>query len=46
MYERIVDTGQVFGKTSLKQGGVDTTWIKVLTDMKGNLITAFPVGGK
>ncbi|MCP1223934.1 hemagglutinin repeat-containing protein, partial [Sebaldella sp. S0638] len=46
MYERIVDTGQVVGKASLKQGGGDTTWIKLLTDMKGNLITTFPVGGK
>ena len=42
-YVRIVDTGQVVGRTALKHGGQSTTWIQVYTDRMGNLITTFPV---
>jgi len=43
VFVRIVDTGMVVGKTSLNYGGVDTTYIKIFTDSKGNLINTFPV---
>lgn len=42
-YQRIVNTGTTVGNASLNQGGNTTTWIKVLTDYKGNLITTYPV---
>ncbi len=42
-YKRLVDTGRIIGKTSLKFGGVDTTWIEIYTDRAGNLITCYPV---
>ena len=44
-YVRIVDTGRVIGKTSLKEGGRDTRYIKIFTDRSGNLITTYPVKG-
>ena len=43
MYVRNVDTGLIVGKTSLKYGGNDTSWIKIFTDRAGNLITTFPI---
>lgn len=42
-YKRLVDTGRIIGKTSLKFGGVDTTWIEIYTDRGGNLITCYPI---
>ena len=42
-FVRTVDVGRVIGNATLKQGGKPTTWIKVFTDMKGNLITTYPV---
>lgn len=41
-FVRTVDTGRVIGTTTLKDGGVPTSVIKVFTDKAGNLITAFP----
>ncbi|MBF2493130.1 T7SS effector LXG polymorphic toxin [Listeria welshimeri] len=42
-YKRIVDTGEIVGNTALKYGGTPTTWIEVITDRAGNLITTYPV---
>jgi hypothetical protein len=42
-YVRTVDVGQVVGNTALKYGGVETTWIRIFTDSKGNLLTVFPI---
>ncbi|WP_064637875.1 hypothetical protein [Moraxella catarrhalis] len=44
-FERVVNTGRIVGKASLNQGGGDTTYIKILTDVKGNLITVYPIQG-
>lgn len=43
MYVRNVDTGSIVGKTALKYGGNDTSWIRIFTDRAGNLITTFPI---
>ena len=32
-------------KPVLIRGGGDTTYIKILTDVKGNLITVYPIKG-
>ena len=42
-YRRIVNTGEIVGNTALKFGGKETTWIEIITDVKGNLITTYPV---
>ncbi|ANO47199.1 YD repeat-containing protein [Flavobacterium columnare] len=42
-FKRTVNTGEVVGNANLKQGGGETTWIDVITDKKGNLITTYPV---
>uniref|UniRef100_UPI0028AF36B3 hypothetical protein n=1 Tax=Pseudomonas lopnurensis TaxID=1477517 RepID=UPI0028AF36B3 len=42
-FVRIVDTGRIIGTTTLKDGGLPTSVIKVFTDRAGNLITTFPV---
>jgi len=45
-YSRVVNTGQVVGtvKPSIPGfGGIKTTWIQILTDVRGNLVTTFPV---
>ncbi|GIO29013.1 MULTISPECIES: hypothetical protein [Paenibacillus] len=44
-YSRVVNTGQVGTvKPSIPGvGGTETTWIQVLTDSRGNLVTTFPV---
>ncbi|MCJ1884706.1 filamentous hemagglutinin N-terminal domain-containing protein [Pseudomonas sp. LA21] len=42
-FVRTVDVGRVIGTSTLKDGGVPTSVIKVFTDRAGNLITAFPV---
>lgn len=42
-YKRIVDTGEIIGKTALKHGGKPTSWIEIYTDKAGNLITTFPI---
>ena len=44
-YTRIVNIGENIGtiKPSIPNlGGKPTTWITVITDIKGNLITAYP----
>ena len=42
-FVRIVDVGKTIGRASLNQDGNNTTWIKVFTDIKGNLITTYPI---
>lgn len=42
-FVRTVDVGRVVGTTTLKDGGVPTSVIKIFTDKAGNLITTFPV---
>ncbi|HMI02913.1 MAG TPA: RHS repeat-associated core domain-containing protein, partial [Pedobacter sp.] len=42
-YVRTIDVGKTIGTTSLKQGGVPTSRLQVLTDKAGNLITTYPV---
>ncbi|WP_408005492.1 DUF637 domain-containing protein [Pseudomonas huanghezhanensis] len=42
-FVRTVDVGRVIGTTTLKDGGIPTSVIKVFTDKAGNLITTFPV---
>ena len=44
-FVRTVDIGKVIGTTNLRDGGRSTTFIKVLTDRAGNLITTYPVKG-
>lgn len=44
-YTRIVDVGEVVGtiKPSIPEvGGKPTTWMMIITDIKGNLITTYP----
>ncbi|GEM49980.1 polymorphic toxin-type HINT domain-containing protein [Deinococcus cellulosilyticus] len=40
---REVDVGFNIGLTTLKDGGVATSRMRIFTDSKGNLITAFPI---
>lgn len=42
-FVRTVDTGTIVGNVGLAHGGGPTSWIKVITDYKGNLITTYPV---
>ena len=42
-YVRVVNVGEVIGRTALKHGGVETSWIRIYTDSWGNLITVYPV---
>ncbi|WP_295229371.1 DUF6443 domain-containing protein [uncultured Chryseobacterium sp.] len=42
-FQRTVDTGQIIGNAALKDGGVATSWINIITDYKGNLITTYPI---
>jgi len=45
-YSRMVNTGQVVGtvKPSIPGvGGTETTWIQVITDKSGSLVTTYPV---
>lgn len=45
-YSRTVNTGQVVGtvKPSIPGvGGTETTWIQVITDKSGSLVTTYPV---
>ena len=44
-FVRTVNVGRVVGTTSINQGGVSTTTIKIFTDRAGNLITTYPVAG-
>lgn len=44
-FTRVVDTGKIVGNASINQGGQATTFIKIFTDSKGNLITVYPVRG-
>ncbi len=44
-YTPIVDVGEVVGtiKPSIPEvGGQPTTWMTIITDIKGNLITTYP----
>ncbi|WP_264847775.1 hypothetical protein, partial [Capnocytophaga catalasegens] len=43
MYKRVVDLKEIIGKTALKFGGKETSWVEIFTDVKGNIITAYPV---
>lgn len=42
-YVRTVNVCYNIGVTTLKQGGVTTSFMQVITDKAGNLITAYPV---
>jgi filamentous hemagglutinin len=42
-FVRTVDTGRIIGTTTLKDGGLPTSVIKIFTDKAGNLISTFPV---
>lgn len=45
-YSRVVDTGKVIGtvKPSIPgSGGSQTTWMQIISDKAGNLITCYPV---
>jgi len=42
-YYRVVDTGQTIGTTSLKEGGIPTSKMRIFTDKFGNIKTAYPV---
>ncbi|MBF2461924.1 hypothetical protein ICI39_06140 [Listeria welshimeri] len=42
-FERVVDTGKVVGTVKPSLGGQPTTWIKVITDKAGNIITTYPI---
>ncbi|MEK5446684.1 hypothetical protein [Paenibacillus sp. FSL R7-0331] len=45
-YSRVVDTGKVVGtvKPSIPDvGGTQTTWIQIITDSRGNLISTYPI---
>lgn len=44
-FERVVNVNRTIGRASLNHGGVETSYIRILTDVKGNLITAYPVKG-
>jgi len=42
-FVRTVNTGQVLGRSSLNNGGGLSSWIRVITDRLGNIVTAFPL---
>ncbi|WP_339098943.1 hypothetical protein A5821_000281 [Enterococcus sp. 7F3_DIV0205] len=42
-FERIVDVGKNIGTVKPSLGGGSTTWIKIITDRAGNIITAYPI---
>lgn len=42
-YKRVVDVGEIIGNTALKYGGKPTSWIEIITYVKGNIITTYPV---
>ena len=42
-FSRTVDVGRTIGNASLKEAGVATSTLRVLTDRSGNLITTYPV---
>lgn len=41
--KRVVDVGETVGNTALKYGGDETSCIEIITDVKGNIITTYPV---
>lgn len=43
MYKRVVNLNEEIGNTALKNGGKETSWVEVITDVKGNIITTYPV---
>ncbi|MBC2250274.1 hypothetical protein HCB49_09770 [Listeria sp. FSL L7-0123] len=42
-FERVIDIGKNLGTVKPSLGGQTTTWIKVITDKAGNIITTYPV---
>lgn len=42
-FERIVNIGKNIGTVKPSLGGKATTWIKVITDKAGNIITTYPI---
>ncbi|EAC2132444.1 hypothetical protein DYZ55_02120 [Listeria monocytogenes] len=42
-FERVIDIGKNMGTVKPSLGGQTTTWIKVITDKAGNIITTYPV---
>ena len=42
-FERIVDVGRNVGTVKPSLGGETTTWIKIITDKAGNIITTYPI---
>ncbi|MGX7419522.1 hypothetical protein ACWOFR_12055, partial [Carnobacterium gallinarum] len=42
-FERVIDIGKNVGTVKPSLGGQTTTWIKVITDKAGNIITTYPV---
>ncbi|WP_404589997.1 hypothetical protein [Enterococcus sp. UD-01] len=42
-FERIVDVGRNAGTVKPSLGGKPTTWIKIITDKAGNIITNYPI---
>lgn len=42
-FERIVDVGRNVGTVKPSLGGEPTTWIKIITDKAGNIITTYPI---
>ncbi|MET3562608.1 hypothetical protein ABID30_001696 [Enterococcus rotai] len=42
-FERVVNIGENLGTVKPSLGGEKTTWLKVITDKAGNIITSFPI---
>lgn len=42
-FERVIDIGKNVGTVKPSLGGQPTTWIKVITDKAGNIITTYPI---
>ncbi|WP_226894239.1 MULTISPECIES: hypothetical protein [Listeria] len=42
-FERVVDISESIGTVKPSLGGEKTTWLKVITDKAGNVITTFPI---
>ena len=43
IYKRVVNLHEIIGRTALKFGGKETSWVEIFTDVKGNIITAYPI---
>jgi hypothetical protein len=42
-FVRTVDVGEVVGRSAIRNGGMPTTWMRIFTDVAGNISTAFPL---